>query len=115
MTTFPREIAIGAWPYLALIGACPYLFRMAHNPSDAMVRLLRVAIGGVGMLVSFAVTAAGVILVMGLREPGDHGAFVYIAWATLTAGVLGILSFGGYTLYLVVDWRRNRGERSHRP
>jgi hypothetical protein len=80
-----------------------------------MVRLLRVALGGVGALVCVAIAGVGLLMVLGLREPGDHGAMAYVAWVVLTAGAAGFLAFGGFTLYMVVDWRRRRGDSSPRP
>lgn len=88
---------------------------MAHQPSDAMVRLLRVAVAGVGTLVAIGVAGVGLLMVLSLREPGDHGAAQFVAWGVLGAGVAGVLGAGGWTVVSIVDWRRRRDERSPRP
>lgn len=88
---------------------------MAHNPSDAMVRLLRVAVGGVGTLVAIGVAGVGLLMVLALREPGDHGAARFVAWGVLGAGVAGALGAGGWTVYSIAEWRRHRDDRSPRP
>lgn len=88
---------------------------MAHHPSDAMRRLLAVAVGGVATLVGIALGGAGLLIWAGSREPGATEGW-RLAGATL-AGVGGLLFLGAgvVTGWLVFDWRRNRAERSNRP
>jgi hypothetical protein len=87
---------------------------VAHNPSDAMDRLLRVAVAGVGTLVSLGICGFGVMMIFGSRGSASGGAEL-LGWIIAAAGAAGFLGFGGRTLFLVMDWRRNRGDRSNRP
>jgi hypothetical protein len=88
---------------------------VAHNPSDAMVRLLHVALSGVLMLCSLVIAASGLVLTVGAREPGGGAPLRSLGIVLLAVGGAGFLVSGGRTLWLVIDWRRHRGERSHRP
>ena len=83
---------------------------MAHNPSDAMVRLLHVAVSGVGVLLSLAVAAFGALMTRLDSETEYHWGMIL-----LVAGGAGFLVSGGWVAWLVVDWRRHREERSSRP
>jgi hypothetical protein len=80
-----------------------------------MVRLLHVAIGGVCMLVSLVIAGFGLMVTLGNRVPAAEGALRWVGFGLLAAGVGGFLVSGGIVLWLIVDWRRHRGERSHRP
>lgn len=81
---------------------------MAHNPSDAMVRLMRVAVSGVATLLGIAVSGIGAaISVADLKNIYGTG--------ILVAGLAITIACGLRTAFLVVDWRKNRNENSSRP
>ncbi|MBL8693774.1 MAG: hypothetical protein JNJ88_06705 [Planctomycetes bacterium] len=88
---------------------------MAHHPSDAMRRLLAVAVGGVATLAGIALCGAGLLIWAGAREPGASDGWRIAGVALAAAGGLLFLGAGVVTGWLVVDWRRNRDERSNRP
>jgi membrane-bound ClpP family serine protease len=80
-----------------------------------MDRLLNVALSGVLTLIGLAVTAAGLAVLVGTREPGTESRWYTIGLVALVAGACVFLGAGVRTLYLVIQWRRQRGERSARP
>lgn len=84
---------------------------MAHNPSDAMVRLMHVAVSGVSTLVGIALCGVGAVFAF---TTGD-GSGRATGYTLMIAGFLLFSAAGGRTLYLVIDWRRHRSERSGRP
>lgn len=81
---------------------------MAHNPSDATVRLMHVAVSGVSTLLSLAVAAVGAIY---------HFADKNNIYATgvFIVGVAAAAACGLRTAFLVFEWRKHRGERGPRP
>ncbi|MFN0204812.1 MAG: hypothetical protein ACKVS6_00695 [Planctomycetota bacterium] len=88
---------------------------MAHNPSDAMTRLLNVALGGVLTLIGIAATGAGWLVTVASSEPGNSEGWRIGGMVVMGAGILIFLVGAIRTVYLVVDWRRHRDERSPRP
>lgn len=88
---------------------------MAHNPSDAMARLLNVALGGVLTLIGIAVTGTGLFVTVASSEPGNSNGWRIGGIVVIAIGLLIFLAGGIRTVYLVIDWRRHRGERSPRP
>lgn len=88
---------------------------MAHNPSDAMARLLGVALGGLAALAGIALAGAGALILLGTREPGVWRFWGLVGFALAALGALLFLAAGGVTVWLVIDWRRRRADRSARP
>ncbi|MBI3820593.1 MAG: hypothetical protein HY286_18025 [Planctomycetes bacterium] len=82
---------------------------MAHNPSDATIRLMQVAISGVGTLISIAVAGGGMIAQLddGIGKP--YGRLL------MFGGGAAALVCGSWTAWLVRDWRKHRDQNSNRP
>ncbi|HKE00374.1 MAG TPA: hypothetical protein VKE69_05140 [Planctomycetota bacterium] len=88
---------------------------MAHNPSDASVRLMNVAVAGVLSLVGLAILGAALVVHLASREPGAETGWSLGSAVLASLGGVVFVGAAARTIALVVDWRRNRGDRSHRP
>ncbi len=80
-----------------------------------MLRLISVAVWGVLTLLSIGVAAAGLLMRLAAREPGVENSWSTLGLVIAIAGAVVAASSGGRTIWLVIDWRRGRDERSSRP